>query len=540
MRYPLIPILVVLFLTSLAGVTLGQESAELTDPLMARAIEVSKSDGPGAAIEVLEAARLEQGLTDEQEIFLGVLLFTAGRAEESFAKLEPFTRSPEASPPLLFNAWRAADQTGRGAEHIALLQRAAAGAPGSPAARQLGFILGNQGRIEEAYRLLLPWARSQPNDVEARLATAHAALQLERVPVAEEMLADLPSDIPQVRLLSGKALYLRGDPRAALATLGELGDGTGLPPAIDLDRRHTMANCYVAIGESARAVELLEGYAADDPRLMMVLGRAQAQSGQIEQALATLRPLAQAAQGDPSGFGAEMSAGVLLAYGKALVSSGSPAGAIDPLTRASELDSQNAMVWQALGNALAVAGRREEATAALERFDSLARAAPPTANDAAALESEIDDPTAARLRRALMMANQGLTTEALAEVRDERLMAPGDPRVALVESRLLVMQGSLDAALAPAAQAVEMAPDFADAYYQRAVVLMGLEQLQQAENDFRAALEVLPTHTPAMNDLAVLLMMQQRNDEARVLLERALEINPADALAAQNLSEIDS
>jgi Flp pilus assembly protein TadD len=260
----------------------------------------------------------------------------------------------------------------------------------------------------------------------------------------------------------------------------------------------------------------------------------------MDDSLETLRPLAEAVMGQQLALDDEMAAGTLLDYGRALIATGSHVEAIAPLELASGLDPGNSMIWQSLGQALAVAGRRDEASAALERFSELAQNAVPATVQSTTLEKDVDDPTARQLREALKLAGQGRTAEALDETRRERRMSPGDPRVLLVESRILTMLDQREEALTVATETVEMAPDLADAYYQRGVVLMGLHRLGEAEADFRRSLEIAPGHAPTLNDLAVLLMFLERDDEARELLERALEINPDDSLAKSNLSQLDS
>ena len=507
--------------------------------VLQQAIDLNEAEGPAATLAFLENAKAEADLPLPAEALLGALLLAAGRAGDAYATLEPLARLEDATPALLFNAWRAASATGQGEARIDLLERAAAMDPVSPAARQLGLIRGQQGRLQEAYVLLAGWAQAFPNDVEARLAAAHSALQLRRVPEAEGLLSDLPQEIPQVRLLLGKILFHRGDPYGAIATLSALGDGSDLPPGMDVDRRKTMANAYIAIGQGAEAVELLRDHAGDDPGMILVLVRAQSQSGDVAAALETIRPIAQAVEQDPSQVSPELGAGLLLQYGRQLIATGAHADAIAPLQVATTLQPDNEMIWQPLGQALAVAGRRDEATAALERFNQLAQNAVPETVQQAQLEADVDDPTGRQLREALKLTGRDRPAEGLEVARNERLLSPGDPRVPMVESQILVRLDLLQDALVAAQDAVDLAPNYADTYYPRAVVLMSLQRLEAAEGDFRQALELAPDHVAAMNDLAVLLMYLERNDEARQLLERVLELSPEDALAASNLEQLD-
>jgi len=525
---------------SILGPTLALSQDDGTpDGVLEQAIALNDSAGPAVTLEFLETARAKEELSLPAEALLGALLLAAGRAGDAYATLEPISRLGDAPPALLFNAWRAAAMTGQGDARVDLLERASALDPISPAARELGLIRGRENRLQEAYILLAPWARAFPNDYQARLAAAHAALQLGRVPEAEEMLSDLPPEIPQVSLLQGKILFHRGDPYGALATLATLGDGSDLPPSMDLDRRKTMANAYIVVGQGAEAVGLLEGHTGTDPGLILVLVRAQSQSGDIAGALAAITPLAREVARDPGAFAPRLAAGILFQYGSQLNATGSQQEAIEPLQLATELQPDNEMMWQALGQALAVSGRREEATAALERFNQLAQSAVPATVQQAQLERDIDDSTVVQLREAMRLAGRDQLSEGLEVARTERRMAPGDPRVPMVESQILIRLERLDEALVAAEDAIDMAPDYADTHYQRSVVLMVLRRLDEAESGFRRVLELAPDHTAAMNDYAVLLMFLERNDEARPLLERALEFNPDDVLASRNLQSLD-
>jgi tetratricopeptide (TPR) repeat protein len=527
-----ITLLALLLLVAGSGTTLAQ------DDVLQRAITINDSEGPAATLQFLEAEQAKTDLPPPAKALLGALLLADRRGAEAYELLEPISRLEQAPPAVLFNTWRAAAMSGKGMERIDLLERAAEIDPVSPAARQLGLLRGSQDRLEEAYLLLAPWSRANPEDTEARLAAAHSALQLRRIPEAEELLSDLPQEIPQVRLLWGKILFHRGDPYGALSTLQALGDGTDLPAGMDRDRRQTMANAYIAVGQGGEAAALLEGRVENDPGLRLVLSTAQSQSGDVTAALETIRPLAVAVLDGSTQVSADTAAGALLEYGQLLNSTGSQIDAIEPLQRAAEIDPGNERIWQSLGQSLAVAGRREEATEALARFNELAQNAVPSTVQQTTLERDIDDPTGGRLREALVLAGKDRAAEGLEMARSERRMAPGDPRVPLVESQILMLLNLQENALAAANDSVGIAPNYPDAQYQRAVVLMGMQRLQPAEEAFRQVLSLAPEHTPAMNDLAVLLMYLDRNEEARRLLQRALAINPDDQLAASNLREL--
>ncbi len=501
------------------------------------ALTRARSEGAEAAIAILEASRSSAGLSDEATSLLGSLLIEVGRGEEALGLLLPLTEGEDANAATLFHAWRAAQQIGRGGELIELLERSVEIDPVSPAGRELGLILGRVGDLRGAYLLLRPWVEAFPDDRAARLGAAVCAVELKRIPEAEALLAELPRELPQVGILWAKVLMERADPWAALATLKALPED--LPPAMDMDRRRTLALANMSTGQSGEAAKLLEGRVGENPGLALLLSQAQSQSGDVEAALATVTPFAEAVLADSSGWRPELAAGILVDYGRQLIATGRASDALPALEKATELDPNNKLAFQSLGQSLAAAGRREEAQTALARFNELTGTeATPMAKNTE-IEAGVDDPTGAQIQAAMRLAGQGRIGEAMQIVQDEQQMSPADPRPLLVEAQFLFQLGRLDDALAVADRALEVSPDNPDCHYQRAVTLMALQKPEEAEAEYRRALEIAETHSPAMNDLAVLLMMQERNDEARGLLERALEINPDDELAAGNLAQID-
>jgi tetratricopeptide (TPR) repeat protein len=518
-----------------AAATARPQDSTPADDVLRRAMALAEAEGPDAALALLAPYHERGELDPPAEALLGTLLLAAGRAEEAYGVLEPLSRREGAPPGVLLAAWRAANRLGLAEARADLLERAVALDPVSPAARELGLLRGSQGRLREGYLTLVPWIRQHPEDSEARLAAAHMAVELRRVPQAEELLAGLPLDRPQVRLLRARILFLSEDPHGALALLAELDGRTDLPPALDRDRRLTMAHAYIAIGEAAAAVELLSGWRESDPTLALLLSQAQAQSGDAAGALASIEPLAAAVERDPTRFETGLAVGLLLHYGRQLIVSGAAERAIEPLSLASRLAPESESVWQFLGQALAVAGRRQEAEAALERFRALAEQQESKSSLVAIAERDRNDPTGRELRRALELLAADSAEEALEIVRSERRMAPRDHRGALVESRILLRLGRLEEALEAAREAQRLAPDLAEVYHQRGVVELALRRADGAEADFRRALDIEPDHAATLYDLAELLLAQHRTEAARLLLERLLAIDPGHPGAAEAL-----
>lgn len=537
--FPDVPRVLITFACCLLLAGAGLAQSPLTG---AEARQLVDFDDLPATLARLEAARDERGLGVEAQAVLGGLYVETAQAEKALATLEPLTLADDAPAAVLYNAWRAAALSGQGQERIPWLQRAVQLEPVSPAGRILGLMLGSRGAYAESLKLLRPWARMNPDDSEARIAAAAAALQIERVPDAEEMLADLPQDNPRVRLLWGKLLVQQGDPYGALATLKAMPEDA--PAALDLDRRRTMAQAYTISGQAAEAVALLEGRVGNDPGVALQLSHAQFKSGDVAAAAATLEPFADAvlertALEQEGTAGSKLAAGLTLEYGQLLNSLGRATEALPYLERSSLLDPENKLVWQHLGQSLNAAGRRDEAREALTRFREMTESEVPAVAKEVALRTDAADPTGRNLREALKLLGSGEPVEALQLVRQEAELAPDDLRPRLLEARILTGMDLLDEALVAAEAALALAPGNPDAIYQRGAVRMGRRELDLAEADFRSTLELAENHVAAMNDLAVLLMAQERDAEARPLLERALEINPQDSVAAENLAQLD-
>ena len=462
---------------------------------------------------------------------LGGLYLEAGKAAEAQAVLGPLAAAGDADPAVLYNAGRAALALGQKDDGRALLERSVEKVPSSPAARELGLLYGGEGRRLEAYRLLRPWALSHTDDTEARLAAALCALDLERPSEADELLAGLSTDDPKVRLLRGQLLLERQDPRAAIEMLKPL--DTSRPQEVDFNLRRVLADAYLQVGQSAEAVRLLTGFENRDPTTARMLAQAQYQGGDLDGALATLKPWADALLANEKPRAPLIVAALALSYGRLLTAAGRHQEAVDALAVALRLDPASVEAWQADGQALTALGRRDEATQALARFKKLAeeRQKAQLAQGSAAKSLE-------GLDRAKPLLASRRYEEALKIAREEMAIAPDDPRPRMQEVKTLLLLRRGQEAMESARATLALAPGSADAYYQLGLCHMVLKQPKEAEAAFRSALKANPNHVATMNDLAVLLMLRGDKPEARKLLERVLAVSPGDALAADNLRKL--
>lgn len=328
-------------------------------------------------VAVLEPLKADPGTPLPMLTMLGAAYIELGRFKEAQAVLDPAAAKETAGPPLLFNAGRAALALGQEEKGETYLKRAIAQSPQSLAARALGLRYGRQGKVLDAYQLLLPWAQAHPDDQEVRLAAAFCALELGRGAEAEPLLEGLPDDRPQVRLLRARLLLGRGDPRGAISTLAPM--EASPPKEIERDLRWVLGESRMRTGEASAVVTLLAGHTGNDPALALLLAQAYQQTGSPEKVLATLEPFvgqipdsARLAQIEPSQR--SINAAMALEYGRALIAGARWTEAAAVLEKATVLDPANTPAWQVFGQALAGAGRRDEARKALEKFQELSQA----------------------------------------------------------------------------------------------------------------------------------------------------------------------
>ena len=508
----------------------AQEAPEPPAPVE-KALQALAEGRAAEAAALLEPLVNEPGSAAPLRAALGLALVEAEEFERALEVLRPLT-GDAGDPAALYNAGRAALGLGRVDQAKAFFERSVRLSPRSPAAKQLGLLLGAENEFADAYTLLKPWAELNPGDFEAGLAAAYCAVQLERTPEAEALLATLPQDHPRVRYLWGRVLLQQGNPWGAIATL---------QPALEsgdqgVEVRLVMAQAYRMAGEAADGVALLRDLPAQ-PRIALELGRGLYQSGDVRGAIEVLAPFAADIAANPE-VGGELRGAIALEYGRLLLNDGRHAESVPHLQIAVEVDPDSKQAWQALGQSLAATGQTEAARQALARFQEIVAAEPPISVQDQQAETRNQDPTGRELRKAMDALGRGDPGGALEIAIREAQLAPADPRPLLVASQSLLVLEQWEDALGAAEEALALAPGLADAYYQRGVVRMATENLAEAEADFRQALDISPDHLATMNDLAVLMLMTGRPEEARPLLERVLELNPRDELARQNLAEL--
>ena len=518
------------------------------DPLMDEALKKVEAGDVAGAVQLLEGRRNELKIPGYS--LLGALYLQTNRPQDALAVLKPLADVEGANPAVLYNASRAAAAVGQNENARTYLIRAALQAPASPAARDLGFAMMREGRVVEAYGLLVPWALRNPKDGDARLMAASLALVLERPDEAEGLLTGLSADDPAIRLLRGRALAQKGKGKEAVALLKPLLDKH--PQGMDLEVRRALAEAYLAAGEPAQTIQILQGHTGNHPGLALLLGRAQHRSGNATAALATLKPFADQIPADPAKVGDPRPAvGIAIEYSNLLIEAGRAKEAVPYLEKATTLHPQGQEGWKTLAQALDAAGRKDDAQKARAKVEEIAQAAtrpaappPPPAPPAPAQGSAPQQGAPAQpamsehMQEAMRMMAQGQSQKALEAVQREIKAVPSDLRPRVIEVQLLLVLQRYVEALQAAETVLQLQPNNPDLIYQRGIVQMARKDMTAAEKDLRRTLEIAPRHTAALNDLAVLLMSTGRAPEAKPLLEQVLKINPQDQMAARNLEEL--
>lgn len=497
---------------------------------------IGKGDAAGT-IRILEALRQEKQATPPMLSLLGAVYLQEKRAKDALDVLRPLADPEEADPAVLYNAARAALALGQAEVGQRYLERSVAKMPLSPAGRELGLMLSRQGRIIEAYKLLRPWAL-RDDDLETKIIGANLALRLERPVEAEEILAGLPEKEPAIQLLRAQARIQRGDGKAALALLQPLEKNH--PASFDLEIRRSLAEAHLAAGNPAAALQVLQGHTGKHPGLILLVAKAQRQSGNAQAAMTTLKPLVDQIPADAKVVGdPRPAAGVAVEYGRLLLSSGNAAGAVPLLEKATRLHPGSREAWEVYAEALTAAGRAQDAAQAKQKAQEIAQAASAPASPPAAAPARQAEALSPNLAEAERLMTAGDAEKALASARREIAANPATVGGRAMEVQILLRLKRYQEALKAAEAAVQADPKNPDFIYQRGAVQIALRKLGEAEKDLRKALEMVPRHTPALNDLAVVKMLQNKPDEALDLLRQVLAINPNDQNAKASLENLE-
>lgn len=504
----------------------------MLSPAGKEAYKLLQSGDQAGALARLDAAQKAGETTLVDQSLLGTLLMESGRAQEAYDLLSAVAGS-STDPALQFNAGRAALAVGKVEQGMGWLKQSADAVPVSPAGRALGMAYAQQMRCLASLQYLRPWLEAQRGDKEARTIAAMCALELRRTQDATALLEGLPTSEPRIGILRAQLLIQQSDPLSALVILEPL--LANHPPEMSADIHRMTTEAYLNSGRARDAVELLAGLPQRGPRLTLLYAEALYRTGDLDTALAELKPVAEAAL-EQGATHALVVHGVS-DYGRILVASGRAEEGLPFLQRAAELQPDHIKTWKALGEALTAAGRRDEARTALETFRKLQTQQSEERHQA---ELALKDPTGQVLAEARQAAVAGDLEKALRQLRQEIAISPDDIRPHLLYVQILLAAERHGEAVAAAESTLANFPDNPDAAYQLGATRMVAGEQDAAEQSFRRALELDPNHVAALNDLAVLLATRGQKGEAMALARRLLEAKPDDAKAKELLAAISS
>ncbi len=99
-------------------------------------------------------------------------------------------------------------------------------------------------------------------------------------------------------------------------------------------------------------------------------------------------------------------------------------------------------------------------------------------------------------------------------------------------------RGELEKALEFYAAAIKVRPEFAEAEFQRANVLVALGRLPEAESGFKRSIELRKNWTLPYSGLGALLVRLDRDQEAETYLRQAIKLDPQNYLASRMLADV--
>ena len=315
--------------------------------------------------------------------------------------------------------------------------------------------------------------------------------------IARAALRKNPRDRDSLSLL-GASLFLQRRFQEAVAPLSEVfheihTEGLG----------YNLGYCYLALGDPARAAEVLEREVKVFPNFVEahnLLALSLMQQSRHEEALAVL---ASAVERDPR------SAGTHLNFGNALTNLRRYEEAIPCFRKAMELQPGLSQAHNNLGHALRELGRFDEAIAS---YEYALRIAP---ND-----FEVHN------NLGLTFQEQGRLDEAVACLQSAISLNPeyADAHASL--GMIFRTQQRLDEAIASLQRALSIQPDFIEARVHLGAACQEHGRLDEAVAHFQRAILLGPELAEAHHNLGISLQGLSRHDEAIACFQKVLAIEP--------------
>ncbi len=306
-----------------AGLALGtaQRMAGLNNAALDRLQQVIKAT-PGLAIaryelgltyiamarypearEALTAAAKLDPKSMEIAAMLGEEMMLEGKIDQAIAQFQELTKRDDAVLSVYVSLATADMAAKRAADAETALREAAARFPNNPDAfGRLGNLLAQQGRYDEALKMLNQGTQLAPND--PRLLNDIALVQLrlghndEALKAARQLVLVDPTGIGP-RFLLASIIEVSGDKTEAIAIYRSiLVDDPNQAQALN-----NLASCLIDTGDAKEAVPVARRAAEilhDDADVTDTLGWALLQSGEVPEALLQLRTANRLRRDDPT------------------------------------------------------------------------------------------------------------------------------------------------------------------------------------------------------------------------------------------------
>lgn len=391
-----------------------------------------------------------------------------------------------------------------------------------------------------------------------------------------QIVVRLAPDLEEGHSALGAVLYQQ---KAYVEAIGELTRALSIKPD-DRTAAENLAMCYVETAGFKDALALFQKLSPDSsllaPDLLAGYARAEAATGQYSSAIDHMEvavsaspgnaalidalgslyaqqqnwPLAdkafqQAMQTDPNFALAHLHRGIALENEQRATPANTDLlqQALDELSRAAQLDPQNAVAELELGKALATAGRDEDA---ILRFQQALKLSPSLTDadnelamalqrtgavqDAIPLFEQVvavqPQNTAAISNLALALVQTGKAKDAVSYAQRVLSIAPNDPGAHQILGVAYLQQSNVDDALREFRAALAVTPDNPQLHYNLGLALKLKDDLPDAVKELEEAARLDPESPDAPYTLGILYMQTGRFDEAVKNLTQSLERRP--------------
>lgn len=349
------------------------------------------------------------------------------------------------------------------------------------------------GRPEAAADLLDPLLAERPDNpllLYLRALAARLAGDLETADTALQRVLEAQPEHGPSRLLAGEVHYLRQDYDQARDVLrGFIARSPGHLPAAKLYAASSLR--LAEPGDAVRVLRPLAGAHDDDPQLLVLLGSALLDQGDLEAGAGYLQQAARIAP-EAAGVKGSLAVGHLIA--------GDRDAALGELRTAVDLNPDAASLESLLIDTLVDAGQQQEA---LQRARALAERRP--------------DDAAVRYLLGRTLERTGDAAAARAAYQRALELNPGYPAPRLRLGALALEAGDVDSARAAYGQVLDQNPDHAEA-------LTRLAGIAQAQGETERALELLRRARTANPDALVARLVLANYALGTGALEEALRL----------------